>query len=88
MYVRATPDDGDVDHMTSALESLSSRAVSGELRFNLVDRYQWPLALAIGCFAMEGVWLVFRGRWFAGGGRAPPRGPRGGGVCRRYKLIP
>lgn len=58
MYVRATPDDSDVDKITGALESLTSRAVSGELRFNLVDRYQWPLGVAILCFALEGLWLV------------------------------
>nr|AUN36971.1 BatA [uncultured bacterium] len=58
MYVRATADDSDVDRLTEALESLTSRAVSGELRFNLVNRYQWPLALSILCFALEGLWLV------------------------------
>lgn len=58
VYVRATPDNADIDHLAQGMQSLSSRAVEGELRFNLVDRYQWPLAVAIACFAMEGLWLV------------------------------
>ena len=66
-YVRATADDRDVEHIVSAMQSLSSRAVSGELRFNLVNRYQWPLAVAVLCFMLEGLWLVLmpyaRDRW-------------------------
>lgn len=66
-YVRATSDDRDVDHIVSAMQSLSSRAVSGELRFNMVNRYQWPLAVALLSFMLEGLWLVLmplvRDRW-------------------------
>jgi Ca-activated chloride channel family protein len=58
MYVRVTPDNTDVGLLLQAFEGLSSRAVSGDLRFNLVNRYQWPLAVAIAFFAMEGLWLV------------------------------
>lgn len=57
-YVRATADDRDVEHIVTALSALSSRAVSGELRFNLVNRYQWPLAVAVLAFMLEGLWLV------------------------------
>lgn len=57
-YVRVTPDNSDIATISAALNALSSRAVSGDLRFNLVNRYQWPLALAIACFAFEGLWLV------------------------------
>lgn len=57
-YVRVTPDNSDVDVLLKAFESLSSRAVSGDLRFNLLNRYQWPLSVAVAFFALEGLWIV------------------------------
>jgi len=58
IYVRATPDDSDVARLTREMENLAARAVSGEVRFSMVNRYRWPLTLAFACFALEGLWLV------------------------------
>ena len=57
-YVRTTPDNRDVQYIVNELEALQARAVSGEVRFNMVNRYRWPLAAALACFAAEGLWLV------------------------------
>jgi len=37
---------------------LTARSVSSDIRLRLVNRYQWPLALAIVFFAGEGTWLA------------------------------
>jgi len=58
VYVRTTPHNADVNHLHQEWETLSARAVSGELRFRLVNRYRWPLCAAALCFAGEGLWLV------------------------------
>lgn len=83
-YVRSGPDHADVDAVYAFLERLSARHRSSDLRLILANRYQWPLALAMLCFAAEGLWLVllphlrdrhfreghFRGRGVARGGAA------------------
>jgi Ca-activated chloride channel family protein len=58
VYVRSTPDNADVNLLHSELENIAARAVSGDLRFNRVNRYRWPLSLALLCFAGEGLWLA------------------------------
>ena len=57
-YVRSQADSSDVMQMLDLLKSLSARDARSEVRHQLVNRYQWPLAFAIFCFAGEGVWLV------------------------------
>lgn len=57
-YSRSTPGNADIDAIHGFIEELGTRQVSSDLRFTLVNRYQWPLALAIFCFLAEGVWLV------------------------------
>ena len=57
-YIRSTADNTDVSEVFGLMEELASRATSGDLRQRLVNRYQWPLALALCCFIGEGVWLV------------------------------
>lgn len=57
-YVRSTPDNSDVEQIYGHLEQLARHTVSSSLRFRLVNRYQWPLGLAIACFTAEGLWLV------------------------------
>lgn len=58
VYTRATNDTWDMDQIAGRIHELSGRLVDSEQRMRLVNRYQWPLALAIGCFALEGLWLV------------------------------
>lgn len=73
IYVRSTPDTRDVEALTSSMENLRSRAVEGEMRFRQVNRYRWPLAAALVCFAAEGLWLVLMPiirRWWVE--RRPP----------------
>ena len=57
-YTRSTPGNSDVDQIYGLIEQLSSRGVDSDIRFQLVNRYQWPLAVAIICFLAEGIWLV------------------------------
>ncbi|MCP4641052.1 MAG: VWA domain-containing protein [bacterium] len=57
-YVRARVDTWDIDQIFDRFEALSARSVGSDIRFRLVNRFQWPLALAILCFVGEGLWLV------------------------------
>ncbi len=58
LYVRSTPGNQDVRRIHREMESLSTRAVTGDLRFTLVNRYRWPLWLAFLCFFGEGLSLA------------------------------
>ncbi len=57
-YVRITPDNSDVAFIHEELEHIRARATEDEVRYRLVNRYRWPLAVAWACFAAEGVWLA------------------------------
>ncbi len=57
-YVRARADTRDIDQLHTWLTSLSSRTVDSDIRLRLQNRYQWPLALGMLCFAGEGWWLA------------------------------
>lgn len=58
VYVRSTPDNSDIDYIHAEMQDLAARMVAGELRMQLINRYRWPLALAILFFALEGAWIV------------------------------
>lgn len=58
VYVRSTPDNADLRQIKKEFEALSARVVSGEARFTLVNRYRWPLAAAMACFAAEALWMA------------------------------
>ncbi len=57
VYVRTTPTSDDIRYIHDEMEHLTARTIEGELRFSLVNRYRWPLALALLCFAAEGFWF-------------------------------
>jgi Ca-activated chloride channel family protein len=57
-YTRSTPDNSDIDQLTDLIAKLATRDVGSDVRLRLVNRYQWPLGLAIFCFAAEGAWLA------------------------------
>ncbi len=57
-YVLSTSNNSDVEKIHEAIEQMASRTVSSDLRLRLVNRYAWPLGLAIFFFASEGLWLV------------------------------
>ncbi len=57
-YARITPDDSDVKFIRDELEQVQSRAVSDKMRYNLVNRYRWPLGAALFCFMAEGFWVT------------------------------
>ena len=63
VYVRSTPSNNDIAYIHSEWGALASREVSSELRFSMVNRYRWPLAVAAFCFFAEGVWIVLM-PWF------------------------
>lgn len=61
-YVPMSAGNDDVDRMHRELDRVSARAVASGVRNRMINRYQWPLAFAIACFAGEGVWLAFMPR--------------------------
>lgn len=56
--VRSTPDNTDVQHLQEELSLMRASSISNERRFTLVNRYRWPLAVAMMCFAAEALWLA------------------------------
>jgi Ca-activated chloride channel family protein len=62
-YTRAQADNWDIEQIFENLEVLATRDVGSDVRLRMVNRYQWPLLLALACFAAEGVWLVLM-PWF------------------------
>lgn len=62
-YTRASVDNWDIDQLYKRFDVLSARDMSSDVRLRLVNRYQWPLALAFLAFVLEGLWLVLM-PWF------------------------
>jgi len=56
-YILSSPDNSDINEIFAEIQSLAARKTSSDIRLQLVNRYQWPLALAIACFAGEGLWI-------------------------------
>lgn len=66
-YARARLDTSDIEDLYDRFQVLATRDASSDIRLRLVNRYQWPLALAILAFAGEGAWLAsiaFVRRWY------------------------
>jgi len=57
-YVRSTPDNSDIQQVYNHLKEMATYSSQSDIRMRLVNRYQWPLALAFACFAGEGLWLA------------------------------
>lgn len=57
-FVALTPSNEDVQRLAKEFERLTSRTLESELRNKLINRYQWPLSVAIFCFMAEGLWLA------------------------------
>lgn len=57
-YVRATPDNSDIEELNKLVTALAARETAGGVKLSLSNRYQWPLGIAIACFMLEGFWLV------------------------------
>ncbi len=57
-YIRSQPDNSDVDEIFELIQQLFAKDVAGDIRRQLVNRFQWPLAAAVACFGGEGAWLV------------------------------
>lgn len=57
-YIRATASNSDVDEIYGLIQQLFATDSGGDIRNQLVNRYQWPLAFAVACFFGEGLWLV------------------------------
>lgn len=73
-YIRSTPDNSDIDQIFAEIQSLAARRSSSDVRLRLVNRYQWPLAFAILCFAGEGFWIALMPlirAWRLRGARVP-----------------
>lgn len=57
-YIRATATNADVDEISGLIAQLLATDTEGDIRHQLVNRFQWPLAAAVICFMAEGFWLV------------------------------
>lgn len=57
-YARSVADTWDIDELHARFATLSTRDLSSDLRLRMVNRYQWPLAVAVAAFAAEGLWLA------------------------------
>lgn len=57
-YVRAEIDNWDIEQIHTHMQDLAARVVESDVRLRMVNRYQWPLLLAILCFMGEGLWLT------------------------------
>jgi len=57
-YIRSQADRTDVDEIYELIQQLFAKDVEGDVRRQLVNRFQWPLAIAVLCFTAEGLWLV------------------------------
>ncbi len=57
-YIRSTPDNSDIEQIYDYIKQLKAYTASSDVRLRLVNRYQWPLGLAILCFACEGIWIA------------------------------
>jgi len=57
-YIRSTPDNSDIEQIYNHLQELTAYTASSDVRLRLVNRYQWPLAVAILCFLGEGLWIA------------------------------
>ncbi|HOE65805.1 MAG TPA: VWA domain-containing protein [Candidatus Hydrogenedentes bacterium] len=57
-YTRAIIESWDVDQIHERIDTLARRSMESDIRYRLVNRYQWPLAVALFCFAGEGAWLA------------------------------
>ncbi len=57
-YIRSSANHSDVDEMFGLIQQLFAHDAEGDVSDRLINRYQWPLALAFACFLLEGVWLV------------------------------
>ncbi|HRI87957.1 MAG TPA: VWA domain-containing protein [Candidatus Hydrogenedentes bacterium] len=77
-YARSRADSWDIDELHSRFATLSTRDQSSTLRLRLINRYQWPLAVAVAAFAAEGVWIVLlpliRGRRMRNRGKGDVEG--------------
>ena len=57
-YIRAQATNTDVDEVFELIQQLFAQDVAGDIRSQLVNRFQWPLGAGLFCFFLEGVWMV------------------------------
>ena len=57
-YVRLQPDSWDIEQLSQHMGQQAARFIEGDVRSQLVNRYQWPLFAAIAFFMAEGIWLA------------------------------
>ncbi len=63
-YVRARADRRDIEDIFDRFDSLATRDIASDIRLQTINRFQWPLALAILCFVGEGLWLAVTMPWW------------------------
>jgi len=73
-YARSRADRRDIEDIFNRFDSLATRDIAGDIRLQSINRFQWPLALAIACFAGEGLWLAAMPWWRRASARRYPAG--------------
>ncbi len=63
-YARARADRRDIEDIFQRFDSLATRDIASDIRLRTINRFQWPLAIAIVCFAGEGLWLAAAMPWW------------------------
>ena len=78
VYVRSTLGGDDLAVIAREMAFLDSGLRAGDPMMRAVNRYRWPLAFAMLCFAGEGIWLAcmprLAGIWPAATGAEGPHG--------------
>jgi len=62
-YIRTSPSNVDIDEIFTLMGQLNTMDATGDISERLTNRYQWPLALGVLAFFLEGVWLVLLPRF-------------------------
>lgn len=57
-YARMSADNSDIQHLMQHMSAMQAELRASDLRYQMVNRFQWPLAAAIAFLAAEGLWLA------------------------------
>jgi Ca-activated chloride channel family protein len=62
-YIRTSASNVDIDEISSLMAQLNTMDTTGDISERLMNRYQWPLSVAVAAFFLEGFWLVMLPRF-------------------------
>lgn len=62
-YIRTSASNVDIDEISALMAQLNTLDTTGDISERLMNRYQWPLSVAVLAFFLEGLWLVLLPRF-------------------------